>query len=204
MIWCPFKFWKYKCWGEKWGTRLKETVNPDMGDSMFKGTFVAPHRETLTSGRKTSLRECSVLNHMLPGHIIPWDPSSTSAVPNTFGTGDHSHGFPQSEVVGRRVLAVMPEWWGAMGSSWWRTDHSPTAHLLLCSLVSNCVVHSPKCQGSLLYVAWEPTKYIWLVKYHTLSRYFLDGWMDGQKNEQRNKGLTVYTFSACLKSPTEH
>lgn len=64
MIWCPFKFWKYKCWGEKWGTRLKETVNPDMGDSMFKGTFVAPHRETLTSGRKTSLRECSVLNHM--------------------------------------------------------------------------------------------------------------------------------------------
>lgn len=112
--------------------------------------------------------------------------------------------FPQSEVVGRRVLAVMPEWWGAMGSSWWRTDHSPTAHLLLCSLVSNCAVHSPKCQGSLLYVAWVPTKYIWLVKYHTLSRYFLDGWMDGQKNEQRNKGLTVYTFSACLKSPTEH
>ena len=101
MIWYPFKFWKYKCWGEKWGTRLKETVNPDMGESMFKGTFVAPHQETLTSGTKTSLRECSILNHMfyiesyvlmLPGHIIPWDPSSTSVVPNTLGTRDHSHG----------------------------------------------------------------------------------------------------------------
>ena len=101
--------------------------------------------------------------------------------------------------MGRGVLAVMPEWWGAMGSSRWSTDHSPTAHLLLCSLVSNCAVHSPKGWGPLLYIAWVPTKYIWLVKYHTLSRYFLDGWMDGQKNEQRNKGINSVHFFCMLK-----
>lgn len=134
---------------------------------------------------------------MLPGHIIPWDPSSTSAVANTFGTRDHSTEWGCGERGG--FLAVTPEWRGAVGSSRWSTDHSPTVHLLQCSLVSNWVVHSPKGGGPLLYKAWVPTKYIWLVKYHTLSRYFLDGRMDGHKNEQRNKGINSVQFFCMLK-----
>lgn len=46
-------------------TRVKEeTVNSDMEESMCKGRFAVSHRETQTSGSKTSLRECAGLNRI--------------------------------------------------------------------------------------------------------------------------------------------